>query len=280
MQSQTFQFLALSLIMALIPACKPSNAPSLTGESNEAGEETSPAADLPAAIELVRFDLGRGRTAKITHFPEVGGVLYEELGPEHTVPVFATRPGLGVLEIFLELSPVGSPIPRALVEADGPGAAERVAGRPQVDTLPGTITVGDARSPQVILVAEETQTGPWDCDQGAAAFEASFCSGSVPSNAIEYCDSGQWHNLVRSSGDSRRERSLGIFVACGTQVQIRHYYRDAFNWHKLAESWIPSGYWMSSLYDGIAKWRRRVNYDRVYQLPGSYLRAYTVFYNG
>jgi hypothetical protein len=280
--------LAMALGMALaasLPGCIGVAEDDHLEADLEAWDEASPvdpetsSAESPAAVELVRFDLGHGRTAKITHFPEIDGVLYEEIGPEHTMPVFANRPELDVLEIFLELSPAGSPVPRALVDTAGPGAAKLVAGRPQVDLLSETIYFEDGSSSEIELKGESTQTGGWSCSKGADGFEASFCSGSTTGDTIDYCDSGKWWNLVRSSGSSKRKKSLGIFVACGTHVQIRHYYRDCCNWHKLAESWIPGGYWMSSKYSGVAKWRRRVNYDRVYQPTGSYLRAYTAFYN-
>jgi len=230
--------------------------------------------------ELAKFYLESGKQAIFTEvrLGDEVGVFYEETGPIHSAPTFGDAAAeLDTLDLYLRLAPAQIAVPRALVqsldEAGQATASVRLGGRQLVDAMQVPILAAPTLEPR----GEDHETGGWNCSQDASDFEDFACSGSGTS--IEYCDSGQWFNLQRSSGDATRKKSLGLFVACGTEVQIRHSYADCCNWHELHDAILPSSHWMWSRYTGLAKWRRRINYDRVSQFSGSYLRAYSAFYN-
>lgn len=256
------------------------------GSSNSDGkssQELPTSSSPPVTREVAHFYLDSG---KVATFTQIGGgedtaVLYEEIGPETSAPTFATTPELEALDMFLALAPADTAVPRALIQSLDAGARDsataRLGSRKLVDAMATPILA----TPSLALrkVGEEHDTGGWNCSQGASDFENFACDGGTVPGTIEYCDSGQWWNLQRSSGDSKRRKSFGLFVACGTDVQIKHSYADCCNWWELDTKILPSSHWMWSRYTGAVDRRRRVNYDRVSQFSGSYLRAYTAFYD-
>ena len=249
------------------------------------GDGSAPTTDEGGAAartkELARFYLESGKQATFTEVrsgDEVG-VVYEEIGPINSVPTFAddATGDVDALDMYLKLAPAGTAVPRALVQsldaAAQTTASARLGGRALVDVVQIPILADATFAPR----GEDHDTGDWDCSQNSSDFEDFACSGEGTS--IDYCDSGKWFNLERTSAGSNVKKSLGLFVACGTDVEIRHYYADCCNWHKLYDSILPSAHWMWSRYTGAAKWDRKIKYDRVSQPSGSYLRAYSAFYN-
>jgi hypothetical protein len=265
----TIRTLSLSMgaaLLASITAC------SEAAVEEEQDEEST--MSTSAGLEVARFRLGEARHARFIALAD--GVLFEEMGPEGAAPVISTTDDLSAVDVFLSLAPASTPVPRAIAAlAEGP-QLEALAGRDVVESLTAPVDIARTEA-ELGILSHSGSTGTYNCSSGKAGFEAFACQGSGTSN--EYCDSGTWHNLARNSGSDRVKRSLGVFVACGTHVQITHQYRDCCsNWKNLHTTWIPGGHWMSSRYTGLASWRRRVQYDRVYQPAGSYLRAYSAFY--
>lgn len=232
--------------------------------------ETPAAAEAAQAREVARFNLGDEHVIRFLAVKD--GIVLEETGGLNTAPLFGED--ADVLSVYLTLAPRDLPVPRSVAGVADDSGREQMRGREIVEALAAPVDVND---PFLGFLAHDGQTGTWDCSKGTNDFEAFACQGS--GTRKEFCDSGTWTDLARNSGSIRVKRSLGIFVACGTHVQIQHQYRDCCSgWRKLHETWIPGGHWMSSRYTGAAKWRRRVEYDRVYQPQGSYLRAYSAFY--
>lgn len=275
------------------------------GETMAASEPTDDV--ILESHEVASFDLGAGKSARFIHVPEQGGVIYEEVGPESTMPTFHGRDSdFESLDLFLQLAPEDSAIPRALIELADADALARIGSRPIVEAISGqmlanpssfaadsangntqaatngSLAAGTAQEASDViqlsvprLHSENHDAGTWNCANGQSAFESFACNGSGASE--EACDSGQWYNLQRSSG-GKYKKSLGIVAACGVSVEIRHRYRDCCNWWTIYDTWLPAGHWMWTRYTG-AKWQRRMNYDRTLPVSGSYFRAYTAFYN-
>jgi hypothetical protein len=257
-------------------------APPASSGADRTEEGDLPTASSPASTrELARVYLGAGKEATFTQIGagEDIGVIYEEIGPESSTPTFADTPELEALDMFLRVVPADTPVPRALLETLDASARESAKTRLAARKLVDTMTTPIIAAPSLSLRSESHDTGAWDCNQSASDFEDFACDGSNTSSTVDFCDSGKWFNLQRSSGDHKRRKSLGVFVACGTDVQIKHSYADCCNWWKLDSKILPSSHWMWSRYTGLSDRKRRINYDRVTQFSGSYLRAYTAFYN-
>ena len=134
------------------------------------------------AIELATFSLSNGNTVSLLAVPElreIGYVELVEIGAESILP----SDDLSPLEIFLALAPSNTPVPRALIDLDIKGTAERLAaGLTRTDLLsePIEVAVEDLGLP-VRLATKATSS----CGSGGSQYFAShYCGPPVnPANS-------------------------------------------------------------------------------------------------
>jgi len=239
------------------------------------------------AIELASFELSNGSTVTLLVVPELGELGYTEVVQAGAEPVLPGEGELSPLEVFLALAPVTAPIPRALIQLDIRGDAERLAvGRARTDRLVQPIPVSMEDLELRVLVGAAGSCG----SGGSSYFESHHCgvplSHSISTYGnIDFCDANYnggdtvWFSLTRSSysgGWLAREASYGRTAACGTSVQIKQQYWVSGAWVTLSTQTMSSGQTYVSSWHGPQAYRRIVR-SRLSSSGG--FRAFTNFHN-
>lgn len=187
------------------------------------------------------------------------------------------------LALFIDLTADDVPVPEALVaSSEAEDVAKLVAHRNIVEEVPETISSAEPEiTPGLHPLSGDDSTTPHSCDGANGSqdhFENEHCDSSGGSDVIEYCDSGQWFDLYRTTAGSTRKSSFEEVLVCGTHADVIHEYWNGTSWPNVytVEN-IPSGHFHWSRWQGLAKWQRRVHVYRVWAT--GFFRSHSVFYN-
>lgn len=150
---------------------------------------------------LATFELSNGSTVSFLAVPEDGELGFSELVPPGALSILSQRGDLRALDVFLALAPVDLPVPQALIEFDTREDVETlVVGRSRTDHLAEPVHI-----PLDELGLEESgirnQVGASHYCGSAALFASDLCRAEAGHNCalIDFCDSGLWTSLTRSS---------------------------------------------------------------------------------
>lgn len=260
---------------------------SFQSDTGRASELEDAVDDVPEvrAVKIASFRLSNGNTVEFVGLPEIGEVGYTEIGKSgESEPTFSLHRNLTTLEQFLILSPESTSVPRMLLELDSPENKDvLIAARTRdvVDAIPEAIEVNVDRLvlPSLPAFGGDHEIFKWDCSKGASEFEQSFCNGSGA--VVEFCDADQWKTLIRNSWNGNWHKckySFAITAVCQDYADVTHYWWNGTSWKVRYEvTNLPDGYWMWSRYEGLGKYRRRVEHSTVWKT--GYLRGYTAFHN-
>jgi hypothetical protein len=182
------------------------------------------------------------------------------------------------LELYLDLTEPTAPIPAELVARSVlPDAARLAAGRQIVESIATPLRSSEA----LLFSGGDQETTPHSCDGDAgsqAHFEAEHCDSSGGSGVIEYCDSGQWFDLYRTTAGAKRRHSFTEILSCTALADVIHEWWNGTSWPNVyvIEN-IPGDYYHWSHWEGDANWQRRVHTYRVF--ASGFFRSHTVFWN-
>lgn len=226
--------------------------------------------------------------AGVVHFllsDEGLGVGCDELIPADgmALPARSASDPRDCLTLFLDLTADDVPVPAALVAASESDQAEAlVASRPLVEELSKPIpSVELPVTPSLQPMGGTQSTTAHSCadDAGSQAhFEEQHCDYSGGSDVIEYCDSGQWLDLYRTTAGAIRRNSFEEMLSCTTLADVIHEYWNGTSWpNSYTITNIPANYYHWSRWEGAASWQRRIHVYRVY--PDGFFRSHSLFYN-
>lgn len=234
------------------------------------------------SIPLATLNVDNGSVLHFFAAPEVGDVGCSEDVPAdgETLPVIDPETHESCLEIYLMLTPADTPVPQMLysVEATDDERLQRLAAdRELVGSDYGVIEM-ELGTPELVQGSGSRGTSAHSCSGGSSHWAAVHCDYSGGSSVINYCDSGQWFSLYRSSGSSKRKHSFSETLACGTYGDVKHQYKWGSGYKTAYSSTnIPDNYYNWTRWKGTIKRKRRVHHYRVW--ASGYVRAHTMFYN-
>ena len=185
--------------------------------------------------------------------------------------------GRTCLELYLDLTERTAPVPAELVEASRlPDLQQRLVGRDIVESVPAPL-----RSAELQTFGGDQDTSAHSCagDAGSSAhFAAEHCDFSGGSDVIEFCESGQWFDLIHSTGDAKRRDSFAEILSCTALADVVHEYWNGTSWpNAYTIENIPGDFYHWSHWEGGAKWKRRIH---TYRVPASgFVRAHMIFFN-
>ena len=237
----------------------------------------------PESITLARFELTNGNLFEfvgVRNERECNEVGIRERGggPRESSPTFAPTSPLSVLEIYLKLTTLDTPLPKMIMESD-----ERVRkGEINVDKYK---LVEFIEEPISIDLDERGITSvPTDshyCAGGFYAFKHDFCdTAAYPSNTWWWCDAGaNYYWRDRWTVNHRRRNSLGITAACNGPAYTSHYYRNIWGNWKHNKTWhLPSGYWQWTKWAGGSRRDRWIRHGSLPFGGRSYIRCVSFFW--
>ena len=246
------------------------------------GEDGTLEGFLPEGVVLAFLETPDGRKVTFTWSSVTNDIEYSEVAAEGSLELFT--PDVGILERYIALTTLNSPVPLPLLELDNTIEArereELVGGRSIGFVVDATATsklpVVDDDS-VVAAATASCQSGTW--------FRDHHCwfanNGTIPPNftsPIHACDSGAWTSLNRSTGNPARKNTHSTAVACGTDVSVTYKHKAFGTWWGLADpQTIPDDnvHWQTRLSDAF--WRRRIEYRR--KGGSGFLRAESMFGN-
>jgi hypothetical protein len=240
---------------------------------------TAPVVEVEVEV-LATFELSNGSTVSFLAVPEDGELGFSEMVPPGALSILSDRGDVRALDVFLALAPLDLPVPRALIELDTrKNVEELVVGRSRTDHLiePVHILLDELGLEEAAI---RNLVGASSYCDSAVKFASDLCRAEAGHNCglIDYCDSGLWTSLIRSSyrgGWYKRQASFGWTATCGTAVEVRNLYWDNSQWKELPAVLVPSGYYYFVKYHGLQTYRRVI---RACLSSGNF-RAYTNFHN-
>lgn len=244
----------------------------------------------PRRYELARMRIDEHYSVSFEVIPQLHEVSYSEvlaLPPGSASRFHLERGSASPTRRFLELTKSDIPVPKILLdfdeESDSEDLVSLLRSRDIVDDVESSSSI-PSETPE--LSGETTAAAAVAvCGSGGStAFANAYCE----NKGVNYCDSGGWYSLVRTSGSSKKKISHSRTSSCQTTTTVFHFYRGwwfGWKWFYVSyafdanQQFVPHGWYKFWKHVGGVKRRRKVERYRTSSNEGGFFRAWTSFYN-
>ena len=242
-------------------------------------------------VELATLHLPNGNHVVFAVNLDEGDLSFIEAGMnEETSPAFPADPRISILEKYLMLTDATTPVPELLVALtpDDDDAHAMMGPRRIVDRMETPIHVAEARMADLPTPFDKAAV-TYNCygSDTAANFEAVHCNYS--GSAVDYCDSGKWYYLIRTS-PLKAKNSFSRTTYCGEDTGKATHLRysatnKCCNFPGISTASYGHNSWFWKHVSGPRRYRRVVQYRGPYppwthyQHADGYVRCFTLFFD-